>query len=196
MSEISIPDISFLRGPVSLSHVMLLQFVRPGDCVVDATCGNGNDTLLLARLTGTNGQVWAFDIQQTALILADAALEQAGLRGQVILMEAGHETMSIHVTAPLKAVVFNLGYLPAGDRSLVTRPETTLSALEQALSLLVPGGVITLTVYPRHPGGSDEQAAVESWAAVLKPEDCHVWRMCQPNAAINAPYMLLIQKAR
>ena len=43
------------------------QQVMPGDICIDATMGNGNDTVLLSRLAGENGRVLAFDIQKQAL---------------------------------------------------------------------------------------------------------------------------------
>lgn len=195
MLETSAFGIPLLRGPVPLSHLMLQRFVHPGDCVVDATCGNGNDTLLLARLTGPSGKVWAFDIQRVALERTGAALEEAGLRERVTLVEDGHETMDSHVTDAITAAVFNLGYLPGGDRTVITRPEPTLSALGQALGLLVPSGVIAVTIYPGHPGGANERVALEQWGAGVAPGTAHVWRMGQLNVAADAPYFILIQKA-
>lgn len=183
-----------LRGPVPLSHLLLDSFVRDGHRVVDATCGNGHDTLLLARLVGDGGHVWGFDIQQQALAETGRRLDEAGVSGRVTLLQRGHEELAEHVTGPLQAVLFNLGYLPGGDRSIITRPESTGSALEQALQLLAPGGIILATVYPGHTGGSQEQAAVEAWAARLDPRTFHSWRMGQTNVISGAPYLLFVQR--
>lgn len=183
-----------LRGPVPLSHLLLRQYVHQGDTVIDATCGNGNDALLLARLAGPAGRVWAFDIQAAALERTAHLLADAGLGERVVLVAAGHETVADHVAGPVSAVVFNLGYLPGGDRSVITRPESTLAALQQALALLQPGGIIAVTVYPGHPGGAAERAAVEEWSASLAPGSAHVWHMGQLNVAADAPYLILIQK--
>ncbi len=178
-----------------MSHLLLHRYVRPGDTVIDATCGNGNDTLLLVRLTGPAGRVWGFDIQRPALERTAHALDEAGLRERVVLVEAGHETLADYVTGPVSAAVFNLGYLPGGDRSVITRPESTLTALGQALELLQPGGIIAVTIYPGHAGGAAERAAVEEWSGSLAPGTAHVWRMGQLNVAADAPYFILIQKA-
>lgn len=195
MSGHSLSDRPPLRGPVPLSHLMLRQYVRPGDSLIDATCGNGNDTLLLALLTGPTGRVWAFDIQRPALERTAHALDEAGLRERVTLVESGHETLATHVTGPVTVAVFNLGYLPGGDRSVITRPESTLTALGQALELLLPGGVVAITIYPGHPGGASEREAVEQWSSSLPNGHCNVWRMGQLNVAADAPYLILIQKA-
>lgn len=187
--------IAALRGPVPLAHLLLGNFVRDGQRVVDATCGNGHDTLLLARLVGARGHVWGFDIQLQAIAETGRRLDEAGLSNQVTLLQVGHETLAEHVTEPLHAVLFNLGYHPGGDRSIITQPETTGSALEQSLQLLATGGVILVTVYPGHSGGSEEQSAVEGWAANLNPRAYHCWRMGQTNVTSGAPYLLLVQKA-
>ncbi len=193
MTNLSRSTIAELRGPVPLSHLLLRAFVRDGDTAVDATCGNGHDTLLLAGLVGDHGHVWGFDIQQQAI--NETGRRLAELSDRVTLLQTGHEELARHVTGPVQVVLFNLGYCPGGDRSIITRPETTVSALEQALNLLAPGGTVMVTVYPGHDGGALEQAGVENWAAQLEPRSCHSWRMGQTNVSAAAPYLLLIQKA-
>ncbi len=182
-----------LRGPVPLVHLVLKQFVQPGDRVVDATCGNGKDTVLLAELVGENGLVVALDIQESALERTAARLQEAGLSRRVTLLAAGHEEMVRLIAVPLSAVVFNLGWLPGGNRQLVTRPETTLPALDSALHLLQPGGVLAITCYPGHDGGDTETEAVLAWAATLPAQQFHVWRMGQLNVSAAAPFCLIIQ---
>ena len=110
-----------LRGPVPLAHLMLRQFVHTGDTVVDATCGNGNDTLLLAELVGATGRVWAFDIQATAIGHTARKLVDAGWAERAELVHGGHEAMAERVPDGVGAVVFNLGYLPGGDRTIITK---------------------------------------------------------------------------
>lgn len=184
-----------LRGPVPLSHLLLHSFVRNGDHAVDATCGNGHDTLLLAALVGESGHVHSLDIQPEAIAETGRRVADARLVERVTLTQAGHEELTRHVAGPVRVVLFNLGYLPGGDRAIITRPETTGSALEQSLQLLVPGGVVVVTVYPGHEGGAEEQSSVERWAARLDPRAWHCWRMGQTNVSTGAPYLLLVQKA-
>lgn len=191
----SYSTIPALRGPVPLSHLFLHSFVRDGYTAVDATCGNGHDTLLLARLVGVSGHVWSFDIQQLAIDETGRRLAEAELASRVTLLQIGHEELAQHVTEPVQVVLFNLGYLPGGDRSIITRPDTTGIALEQSLKLLAAGGIVVATVYPGHSGGAEEQFTVENWAAGLDPRACHCWRMGQTNVSPTAPYLLLVQKA-
>lgn len=187
-------SIPALRGPVPLSHLFLHTFVRDGHAVIDATCGNGHDTLLLAHLVGTRGHVWGFDIQHQAIVETGRRLAEAELAERVTLLPIGHEELATHVVKPVQVVLFNLGYRPGGDRSIITRPDTTAKALEQSLDLLAAGGIVLVTVYPGHSGGVDEQSTVESWAAELDPRSWHCWRMGQTNVSQAAPYLLLVQK--
>ena len=187
-------DVPALRGPVPLSHLFIRQFVRAGDRVIDATCGNGHDTLLLAELVGSCGRVRAFDIQQKAIDETAARLADAGYRENVELVHAGHETMAEYCSEAVKAVIFNLGYLPGGDRTLITRPESTLAGVEQALNILTTGGIVAITVYPGHDGGAQEQHALEALLVHLPANLFHVWRMGQMNVPAEAPYLILIQK--
>jgi SAM-dependent methyltransferase len=185
-----------LRGAVVLSHLFLKARVQPWDRVADATCGNGHDTLFLARLVGEGGKVWAFDIQEEALANTRMLLEEEGCLARVELVAAGHERLAEFVEGPLKAVAFNLGYLPGGDKSIITRSHGTLAALEQAARLLIPGGVITVCVYTGHPGGDEEGEAVEKWAAALPPAEFNVWLGRQINRPSSAPYLLLVEKVK
>ncbi len=179
-----------------LSHYFLRGRVRPGDLVVDATCGNGFDTLLLARLVGEAGTVWAFDVQPVAIAATRELLEREGCLDPVRLIEAGHERLGEFVPEGIAAAVFNLGYLPGGDASLITDPANTVAALEQAAQLLAPGGILTVALYTGHEGGPEEAQAVENWAASLHPGRFNVWRHRQLNRPEIAPYLVFVERIR
>jgi len=183
-----------LRGAVPLCHHFLRTVVRPGDSVVDATCGNGHDSLLLAELVGEEGHVWAFDVQATALAATRLRLVEAGWSGRVTLLAVGHEQLAELVPGPVRAVVFNLGFLPGSDQTCRTATDTTLAALDQAVALLTSGGVIAIAVYTGHEGGDEEGAAVLKWAATLAPSRYNVWRQYQLNRSSAAPFLVLVEK--
>lgn len=185
---------TLLRGAVPLCHLFLRERVKPGDRVVDATCGNGNDTLLLARLVGETGRVWAFDLQEEALAATRTLLAGAGVEGRVELVAAGHERLAEVVGEPLAAVVFNLGYLPGGDKEFVTRPATTVAALAVALELLRPGGLLLVVIYTGHPGAAAEEEAVLSRVSALDPRTYNVWTSRQANRPPTAPYLVVVEK--
>jgi SAM-dependent methyltransferase len=183
-----------MTGAVQLCHHFLRQQLHLGDRVVDATCGNGHDTLFLAELVGESGRVYAFDIQEAALARTAERLTAAGVAERVTLLHAGHEELSRRVSELVRGVVFNLGYLPGGDKGVITRPETTLASLEQAISLVEVGGFIAIVLYPGHGGGDEESALVEEWGRALDRRQWVAWSMRRTNLAPTAPWLLLLEK--
>lgn len=183
---------------VQQAHQAVAQVVAPGDIAIDATVGNGHDTLFLAKLVGEAGKVYGFDIQEQALDSAWHRLEEAGEASQVSLYHAGHETMAIllpeSVTGRVCAVMFNLGYLPGGDKQRTTAASTTLAALQSSLSLLAPGGVISLLAYTGHPGGREEAELVKGWAEALPQDLFSIVLSVPPCDQGNAPEWLLITR--
>lgn len=184
-----------LRGPVPFSHLILKNYVAQGDMAIDATCGNGGDTLLLAGLVGSGGHVWGFDVQQQALDATAQKLQKAGFNNWVTLLLSGHERMQEFCPVGISAVVFNLGYLPKGNHALMTKSATTIAACKQAQHLLKSGGVILITSYPGHNGGDEEYGAIQTYIAALEQKKWHIWQIRQPNVAATAPSLVLIQKA-
>jgi SAM-dependent methyltransferase len=184
-----------LRGPVPLVHAILQQNLEQGAHVLDATCGNGKDTILLAGLVGQTGHVWACDIQEEAVNRTIQRLAEAGFLQRATVLHISHEMISEQITSPLNAVVFNLGWLPGGDKAVMTLPETTLKALDACLSLLADHGILAVTCYPGHAGGDLETEAVLEWASSLPPGCFYSWKMSQQNVAGNAPFCLIIQRS-
>lgn len=140
-----------LRGILPFAHDTLRKVVRSGDYVVDATCGNGHDTLLLAELVGVNGHVLGFDIQQLAIDATNTRLKNAGVSSQVVLVCASHARIPEYTSKPVRAAIFNLGYLPGGDKEITTTADSTLESIGHLMQLLEVGGVIILVIYPRPP---------------------------------------------
>ncbi|MDG3002173.1 tRNA (mnm(5)s(2)U34)-methyltransferase [Paludisphaera mucosa] len=178
------------------AHAWIERMLRPGDLAVDATVGNGRDTAILAERVGPKGLVIGFDLQQDALDAAAARLTSPGTADRVILVRTGHEGMAGVVAREApgrrpKAVMFNLGYRPGGDRAFATRAATTIPALESALELTTPGGIVTVVCYPGHAGGQDEQDAVLAWARAL-PSPRATVVLYQFWNAVRAPCLLAI----
>lgn len=185
---------NFFTNAVKLAHGFAAPLLGEGAAAVDATVGNGHDTLFLARAVGTSGKVYGFDIQSAALRKTAERLNEAGLRQRVDLIQAGHEHMADYVIAPVDVVMFNLGYLPGGDHGKTTGAATTVRAIDAGLKLLNPGGLMTVVVYTGHPGAGEEQAAVEQAVAELNSRVYCVMRMEFVNRLKNPPYLLLIEK--
>ena len=152
-----------LRNARHLAADYVRRTVRPGDTVVDATMGNGQDTLFLCGLVGETGRVFAFDVQPEAVERTRARLDEAGALPRATLLLAGHETMAQHVPGGVQAVMFNLGWLPGAQHAVTTLERTTLPAVEAACSLLCPGGIVSMCVYPGH---EDSLAITQAIAAL------------------------------
>ena len=193
-----------LMSVLSFAQKIVVERLRPGEVAIDATIGNGVDTLFLARTVGTHGTVYGFDIQAEALLRTNQRLTEHradDLCTDVRLVHAGHEQMKLHVEdvhhGKVAAVMFNLGYLPAGEQQqIITKPETTLPALESALSLLRTGGVVCIVLYPGHEGGLQEAEQVETWACALSSLQYDVLSYRMLNRRALPPYLIVIDKNR
>jgi predicted methyltransferase len=158
-----------LKNSLSISHELVSKVLQSGDIVVDATMGNGNDTLFLANLVGDEGKVYAFDVQQLALDNTTKRLSDAGLLQRAELILDGHQNMGRYAPQGIKAVMFNLGYLPKGDHNIGTKAETTIAAIESSLELLCREGIVMLVIYYGGDSGFDEKNAVLEYFKTL---DC------------------------
>jgi tRNA A58 N-methylase Trm61 len=175
-----------------LARHWVREVLCEGDLAIDATAGNGHDTLFLAECVGPSGRVLAFDIQAGAVEATRERLERAGCLQRVCIHHASHARMVEFVElATARVVMFNLGYLPGGDHTIITEPAETLTALEAAAACLMPGGVLSVVCYPGHPGGDEEAAHVENW---LTARSAHGWRMAKytiPGTKHPAPILLV-----
>ena len=177
-----------------VAHQWLSSHLAQGHRVVDATAGNGHDTVFLADQVAPTGTVVAFDVQPKACSATARRCETEGLSDVVTIHLAGHEEMAAYVQAPVHAATFNLGYLPGHDASRITRPDTTCAALDAACTLMTDGGVITVLAYRGHEGGQAEAEAVKHWIDArtdsLRVMQCHLY-----SATANAPLLWGLQVA-
>ena len=183
-----------LKSARYLAREVILRAVEPGDTVVDATMGNGHDTQLLCEAVGPEGRVYAFDVQAQAADETKKRLRAQGLDGRAELILAGHEHMAEYVQGPVKAVMFNLGWLPGGDHAVTTRWETTRAAAESALDLLCPMGVLVICAYPGHTEGEREKQELTAFLGALDNRRYNVLHQRFLNAGPGAPECFVIQK--
>jgi predicted methyltransferase len=162
---------SGFRPLTALARESVAAVLESGALAIDATVGNGHDTLFLAARVAPRGRIAGFDIQPQALDTTRARLEHAGLADRVTLYPCGHQFMLDRIPrdwhGQVSAVMFNLGYLPGADKRLVTRTVTTLPALRQALAVLRSGGLLSVMVYRGHAGADEEACAVAEWVSGL-----------------------------
>ncbi|MCI6004551.1 MAG: class I SAM-dependent methyltransferase [Blautia sp.] len=169
--------------------------VNEGDICIDATMGNGNDTLLLCSLCGETGTVLAFDIQDLALEHTKKLLDSHHALQNYRLILDSHTNMRHYASEEtVSCIVFNLGYLPGGDHALATRSETSIQALEESLVLLKKGGMISLCIYSGGDSGFEERDAVLSWLSSLDSRKYLVLKTEYYNRPNNPPIPVIILK--
>lgn len=187
-----------LEGILPFARTLLKRAVNSGDAVVDATIGNGHDTLFLAQLVGKNGQVFGFDIQEEALRNTQKKLSEENLLDVVTLFHRGHEEVTSSIPTPfhgkVTGAIFNLGYLPGGDKEVVTHADTTISAIEQLIDLLAPEGIIVLVVYHGHEEGAIERDLLVPFVEQLDQKKVHVLRYQFINQQNQPPFIIAIEK--
>jgi len=183
---------------LNTAHDLLSDILKPGDITIDATVGNGHDTLFLAGQITPSGQVFGFDIQQQAIDSARDKLQHNALSDCLTLFHSSHlemaEKIPAHLHGNIKAIMFNLGYLPGGDKSLITQATSTLTALNIACQLLTTNGVITVLAYPGHPGGDRETGLIKDWCGQLNAEQFAVSTLYSTEPKDSAPRLFVIRK--
>ena len=187
-----------LERILPFARSLLEKAFIPDTVAVDATLGNGHDTYFLAKLASGTGHVYGFDIQDQALQATKERLAKENLSDRVTLIHRGHEEVKDFIPQSAKgkvtAAIFNLGYLPGGDKSIVTKPETTISAIEQLLELLAVEGIIVLVIYHGHEEGAIERDKLLQYVKELDQEKAHVLRYQFENQKNNAPFIIAIEK--
>jgi methylase protein len=180
--------------PIKIAHQLLRQLAKEGDVLVDATMGNGQDTLFLSQLVGESGCVYAFDIQIAALTRTRKLLQHHGAYN-VELIHDSHIYFSLYFTSA-KAFIYNLGYLPGGDKNITTEAENTLFSIQLALQLLETQGLIALVVYPGHKAGHYEANCIKHRLQNLSQQDYQVLHYQFINRSEKAPYAFFIRKRK
>lgn len=183
-----------MNNAVEILWQMVPEFLLPGDTAVDATVGNGRDTEALCRIVGPSGKVYGFDIQTEALERARSLLEEAVPETPCILIHESHSALKNHIAHPVDLVLFNLGYLPGGDKRVTTKADTTLEAMTAALELLKTGGKLAAVLYPGHEAGAEEATAVIEWSSTLNQKKFTSLLLTITNQINHPPQLLLIEK--
>lgn len=192
-------------GHLAVSKLIWKEFVAIGDTVIDATCGNGHDSLQLARLSLSDevGALHCLDIQEDAILSSKERLQRELTPSQFSKVQFHHQSHERFPSSiPLETVsliCYNLGYLPGIERSLekggpiITRKESTLASLSHASKLLREGGLLSVTAYPGHEGGDEETESVREYLGKL---DSDRWRVHEyrPLNRPKSPHLLLAMK--
>ncbi len=181
---------------VQMAHNFIMPRLQAASLVIDATAGNGNDTLFLAKNSSASTAVWAFDIQPQAIAKTELLLQNHGFIHKVRIMLDDHANIANYINQPVDIVMFNLGYLPGGDHTVSTCPTSTLQALNQTLQLLTVGGLITITAYPGFDHGKRECQAVHQYLTTLSQQTFTVASWTMVNQINSPPVLYVIEKRR
>ena len=185
---------NIIKNSLGQSHDFILKTVREGDTVIDATAGNGGDTLFLADLTGPSGKVYSFDIQQKAHDNTLDKLKAAGLESRVVQIPDGHQNMDLYVKEKVRAVMFNLGYLPGGDHNIGTKGASTAEALQKAMQHLEVNGIITVVVYYGGDSGFEEKEFIMEFIKTIDSKQYAVMKTEFVNQVNCPPILICIEK--
>ncbi|MDL4842578.1 class I SAM-dependent methyltransferase [Aquibacillus rhizosphaerae] len=186
-----------LKRIISYAHELMAATIEPGETVVDGTCGNGKDTLILSKLVGESGSVLAFDIQSQAINNTRTLLVTEGINN-VRLIQDDHQHLAKYVEQELHGkiggAIFNLGYLPGSDKKVITTSTSTIKAIDTLSEYIKSGGLIILVVYHGHPGGEVERDALLEHLKKYEQKQFNVLQYGFINQRNSPPFILAIEK--
>jgi len=184
---------NILKNTTELALLMCSQYADKEKTAVDATCGNGHDTLWM---TDKFKKVYAFDVQKEAIDSTYRLLKGNDADGNVVLIHDSHGNMEKYLEEAPQVIVFNLGYLPGGDKSVTTEDGETLKAVEKSLELLDVGGLLCITMYHGHEQGAKERKSLLEWASGLSKSKYHCVHTNMVNQPKNPPEILWVTKKK
>ena len=175
-----------LANHLKLAHHLWERLLKPGDWAIDATCGNGHDALFLSRL-GVE-KLFCIDLQTQAIEKTRQKVPNA------LFFRQCHSDFPKEALSPkLKLIVYNLGYLPGGDKNLTTQTPSTKQSIKRALEILPSGGALSITFYPGHEEGKNELEAILPILEALPSDAFTVTKHCWINRK-NAPLLVFALK--
>ena len=181
---------------LSLVHEQLERFIQKGNTVIDATAGNGRDTVFLCGLVGQEGKVLAFDIQPQAVENTKKRLAETGWSENTEVILDSHANMGKYAqSGTVDCIVFNLGWLPGGDHTIFTRPDSTIAAIEAGLELLRDGGLMCISIYYGGASGYEERDALLEYIRTMDAGKYTVLLTQFANRAGDPPIPVFILKA-
>lgn len=181
---------------IKITRDIIYKNVKEGQTVLDCTVGNGNDTILLANMVGATGKVYGFDVQKEALKITLERLTCENINNRVRLIEDSHASIDLYIDKKLDFIIYNLGYLPKGNKNIKTTKETTLISLKKAINLLNENGLILITCYIGHDGGFEEKEAVELFLKNLNQKEFNSIKYDFINQENFPPILFGVEKSK
>ncbi len=162
--------------------------------VIDATVGNGHDTLFLKNQLSEKGKLYGFDVQEKAIELTKKRLIKNNCYSGVKLIQDSHENFQKHIDGSVDLILYNLGYLPKGDKEITTESETTLNSVKSGMAMLNSGGVIFITVYPGHLPGALELEVLSDYLKTINQKEYAVMKVDFFNYNNKPPVVFMIER--
>ncbi|SHK72470.1 Putative rRNA methylase [Selenomonas ruminantium] len=187
-------DVQTVSNVLNLIKAAILPALAKAEVVVDATAGNGYDTLFLAENTADRSKIYAFDIQEAAL--NNTRERTSAYAGRIEYVLRSHAELADVVEEDIDLAIFNLGYLPGQEHAVTTKQESTLLAVQQVLGKLSLNGACVIVAYPGHEAGGQEAVVLEGFLASLPRKDYTVGCYRLLNHARTAPYAYIVEKVR
>lgn len=180
-----------MTGILQLAKDRLLSTANQSGVYIDFTMGKGRDTLFLSSLC-PDGKVFAFDIQPSAISATKALLEQNHITNATLILDS-HDNFLNYVSGSIDGGLFNLGFLPGGDKGITTRRGSTLLAVKRAMQALKVGGAIGVAVYPGHEEGRLEGEELQQYFSTVDKKfyDIFIYRLLNVS---DSPYMMIIER--
>ncbi len=176
---------------------LIKPHLSSGDLAIDATAGNGHDTVFLSQSVGPTGKVFAFDLQSRAIEKSRKRLEAANCEN-VVFFQQCHAEIEQFVPeehhGSIAAIMFNLGYLPGFDRSFITQTPSTKLAIESSLRMLRNKGILTVLAYTGHPGGLEEAIMAEMLLQSLSRKEFTVKSIASPQ--VHSPRLFVVTRQK
>ncbi|MDQ0203413.1 tRNA (mnm(5)s(2)U34)-methyltransferase [Pectinatus haikarae] len=179
-----------LSNAIQINQCLLKEAVKNADLLVDATCGNGSDTLFLAN-NAKYAHIYAFDIQKEAIEKTKEKTKK--YEKNISYICDSHINMKKYVKHKADAVIFNLGYLPGASHEITTHADTVLKTIDAVKDLLKINGIISILAYPGHAEGYNEYLKLLEYTKMM---DKHIFTACwyKLHNHTNAPAMCWIEK--
>lgn len=186
-----------MKQIIPFAHSLLDETVSKGSVVVDATLGNGHDSLFLSELVGEDGHVYSFDIQEAAIHQSEKLFAEHGIHN-VTTIFSGHEKASEvlgkRFVESIDGCIFNLGFLPGSDKAVTTNSSTTIEAINQIFSLLKPERYIVIVIYPGHEEGQAEKNELLTYLEDFPAKQADIIRYQMVNRSEKAPFVVALFK--
>lgn len=175
---------------INAMHALAKKHIHQGATVVDATCGNGYDSLFLYKIVcSLGGHIYSYDIQEEAI----SSTKQSYLFDEQYITFVNESHEQFNFSGQVSLFVYNLGYLPGGKKEITTTAASSFASVNAALLKLNSEGGIIITCYTGHKEGNYEAHRLIEFAKTLNSLEYTSSRFyCSKSP--KAPFVIYVQR--